>query len=83
MSARLNAAIFSQEFEESREFVTVQPCQIFLPQDHGGGLQTQLHRHIAQETRFHILQTGFQSLVRLPTQLRLCMIMPYATATAT
>lgn len=35
-SVRLNGAIFSQEIAESREFVTVQPCQIFLPQDKEG-----------------------------------------------
>lgn len=38
VSVRLNAAVFSQEFAESREFVTVQPCWIFLPEDEGGGL---------------------------------------------
>lgn len=38
MGVRLSAAIFSQEFAEFREFITVHPCRIFLPQGEGGGL---------------------------------------------
>lgn len=74
-SARLNAAIFSQEFAESREFVAVQPWHISVPADGRGGLWTQLHHRIAQKTCFHVLQDGFQSfqlLLRLPTQGDAC-----------
>lgn len=54
MCVKLNAAVFSQEFAELREFVTVQPCLIFLPEVEEGGLWTQLHHHVAKETHFHL-----------------------------